>query len=197
MTEKESFQALIQRVRSGDAEAATELVKKYEPGIRRAVRIRLTNQRLQRVLDSMDICQSVMANFFVRAAAGQFELDEPGQLLKLLATMARNKLRDQVRKQSAGRRDSRRVQSGPEALEAIADPNDSPSQIVAGRELIENMRLQLSERERYLADQRTMGQDWSAIAADLGESPEALRKQLARAIDRVARQLGIDEVGDE
>ena len=33
----------------------------------------------------MDICQSVMASFFVRAALGQYQLNTPEQLLNLLA----------------------------------------------------------------------------------------------------------------
>ena len=68
-------------------QAAAELVRHYEPAIRRAVRVRLVDTRLNRLLDSMDICQSVMASFFVRAALGQYELNTPDQLLRLLATM--------------------------------------------------------------------------------------------------------------
>src|SRR5437764_4205204 len=91
MTEPGSFPDLIRRVRGGDEAAAAELVKRYEPAIRRAVRVRL-DPRLRRVCDSMDLCQAVLGSFFVRAALGQYELETPEQLLKLLATMARKKL---------------------------------------------------------------------------------------------------------
>src|SRR5437870_1877835 len=101
MSEEAAFRDLIHRVRAGEQEAAAELVRQYEPEIRRAIRLRLTDPRLNRVLDSMDICQSVMANFFVRVHAGQFELDKPEQLLRLLVTMARNRLFDQARRQQA------------------------------------------------------------------------------------------------
>src|SRR5208282_5000541 len=112
MSEPEAFQVLIERVRAGDAEAAAELVRRYEPMVRRAARVRLVDPRLGRVLDSMDICQSVMASFFVRAALGQYELNSPDQLLKLLATMARNTLANQAHGQRAARRDLRRVEGG-------------------------------------------------------------------------------------
>ena len=102
-SEPEAFPVLIERVRAGDAEAAAELVRRYEPMVRRAARVRLVDPRLGRVLDSMDICQSVMASFFLRAALGQYELNSPDQLLKLLATMARNKLANQAHGQR-GRR---------------------------------------------------------------------------------------------
>src|SRR5262249_35579497 len=54
------FRDLIVRVRLGDQRAAAELVGRYEPAIRRAVRFRLTDPRLRRTCDSMDVCQSVL-----------------------------------------------------------------------------------------------------------------------------------------
>ena len=108
MTEAPAFEDLIRRIRAGDQDAATVLVKHYEPAIRRAVRFRLADSRLGNVLESMDICQSVLASFFIRAASGQYELQTPGQLLRLLTAMARNKLTSQARKQNAQRRDRRR-----------------------------------------------------------------------------------------
>src|SRR5439155_1979963 len=101
MPENESAVELFQRVRGGDGAAAAELVRRYEPAIRRRVRVwlRLQDPRLRRVFDSMDICQSVLASFFVRAAAGQYELQDPGQLIALLFRMAQHKLAHQVARQ--------------------------------------------------------------------------------------------------
>ena len=193
-----SFVVLMGRVRAGDEAAAAELVRLYEPAIRRAIRMRLTDPRLNRLVDSMDICQSVLANFFVRAAAGQFDLESPQQLLKLLATMARNKLLDHARKQQADRRDNRRVDSGSaEALEALPASQSTPSQIIAGRDLLEQVRARLSEEERYLADQRGLGREWAEIARELGAKPDALRMKLARGLDRIAPQLGLEEVPND
>jgi RNA polymerase sigma-70 factor (ECF subfamily) len=193
VSEDPTTSELLRRIRAGDGAAAAELVRLYEPELRRAVRVKLTDPRLRRVLDSLDVCQSVLGNFFVRAAAGQFELDSPRQLLGLLVTMARNKVLDHARRQQAGRRDQRRVAGDPEALEAVADPAPSPSQVLVGRELLERVRAGLSAEERDLADQRAAGRDWAVIAAEHGGSPEALRKKLARALDRVARQIGLEE----
>ncbi len=186
-----AFRALVQRVREGDETAAAELVQHYETAIRRAVRKRLSDPQLGRVFDSMDICQSVLASFFVRLGAGQFDLEEPDQLLKLLATMARNKLYDQIRKQQAERRNVRRQEATPDALDAVAAAESSPSQIAVGKELLQAAQQLLSPQERYLAEQRGLGRDWAALAAELGGQPDALRMQLARALDRVARQLGL------
>ena len=193
MPEASDFQDLIRRVRAGDEAAATELVRSYEPAIRRAVRIRLADTRLARAFDSMDICQSVMASFFVRAALGQYELNAPDQLLRLLATMARHKLADQVDRERAECRDNRRVEEGSAETREVMTAASSPSRQVAARELLQEVRRRLSPEERQLLELRNQGLDWSAIAAQLGGSAEALRKRLARATDRVARELGLDE----
>jgi hypothetical protein len=70
--------------------------------------------------------------------------------------------------------------------------DESPSDLVAGAELLREFRSRLSDTERRLADWRAEGRDWSAIAAELGGTPEACRKQLTRAVDRVLQQLGIE-----
>jgi RNA polymerase sigma factor (sigma-70 family) len=168
------------------------LVRHYEPEIRRIVRVRLSDPRLGRVLDSMDICQSVLGGFFVRAAAGQFELDNSEQLLKLLLTMARNCIRDKARRQHAQRRDNRlQAADGDEILQGIAG-GTTPSQIVANRELLQEVRSRLTEQERWLATQRALGRDWPELAAETGESAEALRKRLRRGLDRVVAELGLE-----
>jgi RNA polymerase sigma-70 factor (ECF subfamily) len=194
VSDEPNTRQLLERIRAGDADAAAELVRRYEPEIRRAIRVKLTDPRLRRVLDSVDVCQSVLGNFFIRAAAGQFEADHPRQLLGLLVTMARNKVLDHARRQQADRRDQRRMDAGAaEGLEQVADGRPSPSSIVAGRELLDEVRRRLSSEERELADLRAQGRDWAAIAAERGGSAEALRKKLSRALDRVARELGLEE----
>jgi RNA polymerase sigma-70 factor (ECF subfamily) len=195
MSNDDHFRTLIEQVRAGNEQAAAELVRQYVPAIRRAVRMRLTDPRLNRILDSMDICQSVMASFFVRASEGQFDMDSPDQLIKLLVTMARNKLLDQARKQQATRRDQRRVEpANPEDLEALPGHGSSPSEVLLGKELLQRVRDELEEDERYLVDQRLLGREWPEIAAELGERPDTLRMRLTRAINRIARRLGLDEV---
>jgi RNA polymerase sigma-70 factor (ECF subfamily) len=193
MSEVEDFQELIRRVRAGDEDAAAELVRHYEPAIRRAVRFRLGDTRLRRTCDSMDICQAVLGSFFVRAASGQYELSTPEQLLKLLATMARNKLVKQVHRQRADCRDHRRLAPGPVEEHALTAADPTPSRQVAARELLAEAHKRLSEEERRLVEMRNQGRDWADIARELGEGPEALRKRLARAVQRVAGELGLDE----
>jgi RNA polymerase sigma-70 factor (ECF subfamily) len=192
MPDVRTFPELIRLVRAGDQDAASELVRRFAPAVRRAARFRLGDARLARLLESTDICQSVLASFFVRAALGQFEIDTPDELLRLLAAMTRNKVANQVERDRAARRDNRRVV--PTGVEEV-DPQDggpSPSHLVATRDLLRAARERLSPDERRVADLRGEGRGWEEIAADLGDSPEAVRKRFARAVDRVAGELDLE-----
>lgn len=196
MSDSESFQALIGRMRAGDAHAAEELVRRYEPTVRRVARVRLVDARLRRQLDTMDICQSVMASFFVRAAMGQYELETPEQLLRLLSTMARNKLANQASHHRAAVRDNRRLDPGGLEAGEVAGRDGSPSRQVAARELLDEARRRLTDDEKRLLDLRDEGREWAEIATLVNGSPEALRKKLARAIERVAAEIGLGDHSD-
>jgi DNA-directed RNA polymerase specialized sigma24 family protein len=188
-----SFRDLIRRVRAGDQQAATDLVRQYEPAIHKAIRAPLVSLRLHRLLESADISQSVLANFFLRTTAGWFQLDDPEQLLKLLTTMARNQVRDEARRHQAECRDWRRLapDASGESLDTLMDTGPTPSKIVAGHELVAEVYRRLPDEERELVEERVQGTAWAAIAAQRGDQPEALRKRLTRALDRVFHQLGL------
>ena len=193
MVDIPSIDELLRRVRAGDQDAAAVLVKRYEPAIRRAVRFRLPEAGLGPLLDSMDICQSVLGSFFIRAATGQYKLETPEQLLKLLTTMARNKLISHARRHHAQRRDSRRVSAADEDAGRFVSPRQSPSKLVAQRDLLQEIERRLSPDERRMLELRNEGHEWTTIALELGGSADTLRRRLSRALDRVAAQLGLDD----
>jgi hypothetical protein len=58
-----------------------------------------------------------MASFFVRASAGQYDLEQPDQLLRLVVVMTRHQLSKQERRHCAGRRNCGR--------NVVADPRNS------------------------------------------------------------------------
>jgi RNA polymerase sigma-70 factor (ECF subfamily) len=188
----DSFSDLLRRVRSGDEDAAASLVQCYEQALQRFIRFRLADPALRRVIDSLDVCQSVLASFFVRATAGQYDLDSPAQLQALLLKMARNKLAMQFRRHHTQKRHGPQVDATLEEL-APATPDASPGRLVAGRELLQEVRRRLSEEERQLADLRAHGEGWAAIALQVGGTPDGCRMKLTRALDRVTSELGLEE----
>jgi RNA polymerase sigma-70 factor (ECF subfamily) len=187
------FDLLWKRLRDGEPSAADELLKRYEPEIRRYVRFRLTDPSLRRIVDSLDICQSVFGRFFVQLSTGAIEFDKPQQLRALLRTMARNRLYDAVRHEHADRRDVRRVRSDEAALDAAGDSAETPSQMVAAEELLAAVKAQLSAEEQYLIEQKLSGRPWAELASELGGTAEALRKRATRALDRAVGALGLVE----
>lgn len=194
MAEPESFVDFIRRVRAGDERAAEEVVRKYEPIVRRELRMNMNDQRIGRIVDSVDICQSIWSSFFLRAAAGQYDLETPNHLVKLLMSMAKHKLASQARQQHRLKRDVNRTESNGELINALTDQGqDTPSAIVSGRELMAVIEEQLSNEERQVADLRREGLSWPEVAERLGGTAQARRMQMDRAADRVARQIGIDE----
>jgi RNA polymerase sigma-70 factor (ECF subfamily) len=192
-----TFDSLIRRVRSRDAQAAADLVKQYERVVRLEVRMRLGDPRLRRVFDSMDVCQSVLASFFVRAAAGQFDIDRPDQLVRLLVGMARNKVAFTARTQRAQRRDNRRQQAYDPQVYEPAAAGASPAEAVAQADLLDQIRSRLNDEERQLADLRGQNYEWAEIAERVGGTAQGRRKQLARALDRVGKDLGLEELNHE
>jgi RNA polymerase sigma factor (sigma-70 family) len=193
MDSDQSFENLLDRVRQGDEPASAELVRLYEAEVRRFVRYRMQGPRMRRLLDSLDVCQSVFAKFFACVGAGKFELHHPRQLQQLLLKFANNKLLDHYRKQAAVRHGGV-VKIEGETVDWVADPATQPTTQVENRELVDLLRSRLSADEQGLLDQWMNGEDWPAIAAPIGLSAEAVRKRFTRAIDRAAKELGWEEM---
>ena len=192
MSSSGNFDELLTRLRAGDEAAARELLNSYEGEIRLVVRHRLTSAAMRRQLDTMDVCQSVFGEFFVRMALGQFDLNESKDIVKLLATMARNRVLHHARRQHAARRDVRKQADHDFQEFDVAGRDSTPSQMVAGRELLDAVRGRLTPDELALAEQRAQNIPWNEIAVARGEKPDALRVRLARAIERVTQELGLE-----
>lgn len=192
--EPQDFQDLVRRVRAGDEAAAAALVRRYEPEIRREVRLRLRGSRMRRVVETMDICNSVLGRFFVRAAVGEFDLQSPGQLLGLLIKMTENRVIDWSRRLQAQRRDIRRERGlGELPDEGIGLASDDPSPTAEARaaDLLEQFRARIRPEERQVADLRAAGTPWPEIGERLGKNPDTLRRQWDETRERVARELGL------
>jgi RNA polymerase sigma-70 factor (ECF subfamily) len=192
MNDEAPFDELLERVRRGEPAAASELVRKYEFAIRVAVRTRLSDPALRRQFDSMDICQSVLASFFVRVSAGQFDLRDPRQLVALLTRMARNKLAMHARSQYRLRRDVRRDADDPDHSAQLTDKTPDPQQQVLDRELLHRAYDLMDSDIRQIAERRSQGETWIDIAAQLGGTADARRRQFVRAMDRIAHTLEIE-----
>ncbi len=184
MESDSEFQQLLDRVRQNDESAITELIRRYEPVVRTMVRawLRPWEARLRKLFDSADICQSVLAWFFLKGATERDDLSRPEDLRRLFLVMVRNRVFYQVRRHKK----TREVVA---LNEDAASKELPPDELLAGRELMEAIRHRLTPEEAELAQRRVEGLTWGEIAAELGGSADGRRMQLARAAERLARDL--------
>lgn len=193
MPQSNTFAKFLSRIRSGDRDAAEALVREYEPILLREIRLRLTDPRLHRLYDSADICQSVLRSFFVRAAAGQYELSSARDLRHLLVTMAYHKIATKARRLRRPGPERDQVVDSAAELHTLADRHPSVEEKFLNRDLVQAVCSRLPEEERVLAELRGQGYTWAAISDHLGGTAEGRRKQLARALDRVLHEMGLEE----
>ena len=189
MLSDDEFNSLMASAREGDSDAARRLVELYEPEIRRAARVRLTDSKLRRIVDSIDICQSVFGKFFLKAQSPDgIDLQRPEQLLGLLVTMTRNRVIDEHRRQTAQKRNA-----GEGVVEAVADilvaDEPGPRTDLELGDLLEKVHSHMSDEEREAADLRGQGLSWDEVAARLGGSPDSHRKRLDRAFQRIRSEM--------
>src|SRR5262245_31034745 len=139
------FQRLIAAIRQGDRQLADHLVRKVEPYLRSAIHLRLADSKLRRVLDSMDLCQSVLADLFARGGSGWSGQETEGHIRRKILKMAFNKLVSKARHERSNRGS---LPNGRDLL----DMAPSPSQVVTNLELGTAIRNRLSETEQWLFD---------------------------------------------
>ena len=182
---------LLARVRHGDEEAARQLVRRYESAIRVAVRTHLSDPRLRRQFDSLDVCQSVLRSFFFHMTGGGYDLQAPAQLLALLTKMAQNKLGTRARDQFRQRRDVRRLaQVAVEDVDVTSrEPN--PTRQIEDQDLLDRALDMMSPEIRAIAVRRMDGELWPKIARAMGGTPDARRKQFERALVPIADSLNV------
>ncbi len=184
------FAGWMRRVRGGDPAAVAEFVARYGPQIRRAIRVRGTGGRLQRVLDSEDLCQTVMRRFFEHVGDANAPAEDPASLLNWLLEVARNRLREQHRRDRAAKRGGdRQREVGPAALDQLAGVDCNIEGRAADRDLLAWLMRQMTPDQRLVAERRAVGEAWSDIARDLETTAEALRKRYRRGLDAIVKGL--------
>ncbi len=193
MTEPDLLE-LVRRAAGRDEVAATELVRRFQPELRRIVRFQLTDPGLRRFLDSLDVCQSVFAAFFAQLQAGELRFEHTQQLAGLLGLMARHKVIDLGRRHRAVRRGGGPPADLPDGLaDLVADLAPPPDEALADRDLVRGVRARLPAADQEVLDLWLDGHGWVDIAAAVGGRPDALRKRLGRAVDAAAVELGLLE----
>jgi RNA polymerase sigma factor (sigma-70 family) len=181
MSDAGSITCLIPGVRNRDDVAIEALWRRYVPRVRGVARPAV------RALppgagDEEDVAQSSFRAFFAAAANGFApELENRDQLWRYLATIARNKAADRVRRETRGRRGGgQSPESGP--LSHFVSSEASPSQIVHGREVLDRLfaELEVSDEAklRAVAIMRLEGASVQDIASELNCTTRTVQRKL-------------------
>jgi len=174
------FPNLMARLRRGDGDAATEVVRRYAQRL-----VALARGRLDRVIrtkvDPEDVMQSVYASFFRRQAEGDFELDDWDGLWALLAVITLRKCGHRAEYFHAAMRDVRRESEGAEL--PAADP--TPSHAAMLTETVEALMRDLDGRERDMLALSLQGHDTAAISAEVGRTERTVQRVLKKVRERL------------
>lgn len=190
------FDERIALLRAGDPGVIQQFVSDYEPFLRRALRAKLTKAALRHVADSNDLSQSVLGSFLIRIRNGEFQITEEKDLGRLLMTFAIRKFAALSRREYAGKRDRKRVRRI-KSDSCLIDPATNPEVTVEKQELLEEVCRRLNASDLQLFELRQSGQSWDQISQMLDRDPALLRKQLSRALNRIAAELNEDRRHDE
>ena len=185
-------QHLIVLAKDGDESALEQLCRVYSERVRWIVRLRMGGE-IRSKLESMDLVQDV----FISALRdlGNFTYKNEGDFLRWLSKIAENRLRDNLDKLHANKRDIHkevRFDSHRPTTEnsfvGTVEPIDltTPSAIMSKREDLTKLAKALDalkpEYRKVIVLTKIDGLSYKEIADKLGKSGDAVRMLVSRAI---------------
>ena len=167
--------ALLDDARAGDEAAFTRIVARYHPDLLRIGFV---------VCGDVDAAEEAAQSAWVVAWRRLADLRDGAKLRPWLMSIAANEARQLTR--SKRRRSLREI--------AVLDPSTPPMDAMAADRVdLANALTMLEPRDRELLGLRYLaGMDSAEIGKAVGMSPTAVRSRLARARERLRKELGDD-----
>ncbi|QDU49458.1 protein kinase domain-containing protein [Gimesia panareensis] len=181
-------QQLLQMYQAGRNEAATVIFDRYVARLTALAHSRI-GSKLRRRVDAEDIVQSAYRSFFVHAQQDEYQVNQAGDLWRLLAGITLHKLYGQIEKHTAARRSIDHEAPTDLPLTAATLPEASPEEAVA---IVEELRLvfrDLQPEERLVLTASLQGQENSEISRTIEKSERTVRRLLASARRKVEQRL--------
>ena len=183
MAEAPREDVLVSRWRAGDQEAARQIFERYVSQLLTLASRRIS-QRLASRVDPEDIVQSVFRTFFHRAREGQFQIDDPDDLCKLLARITVHKTLRQIAFHRRAKRDACQEagQGDAEAdhMMSLLASEPTPEDTVALYDQMEHFLGQLGTEDRRILQMRMEGYSNVEIADKLNITDRKIRRLLER-----------------
>ncbi|MFC1634691.1 sigma-70 family RNA polymerase sigma factor [Planctomycetota bacterium] len=185
-------QELVVLAQGGDNSALDQLCRVYGERVHRIVRFRM-GRELRGKLESMDLVQDA----FVAAVRdlGDFEYRDEGDFLRWMSKIAENRIRDNLKRLHADKRDICREVPNDHSISIAGDSparmpepirTTTPSVIMSISEELDKlenaMNLLKPEYREVIVLNQIEGLSLKKIGDRLGKSPDAVRMLAARAM---------------
>ena len=190
-------QRLISLAKNGDKSALDRLFKVYSERVLRIVRLRM-GRELRSKMESMDLVQDA----FISALRGleDFTYANEGDFLRWMSRIAENRIRDNLEKLHADKRDIRKEiplnnnrQAEQDSFVGVKGPVDSttPSVIMSRREDFNKLEKAMDklkpEYKKVILLAKMEGMSHKEIAERLNKNSHSTRSLLARALTALSR----------
>jgi len=183
---------LVALAKDGDESALDRLCRIYSERVRWVVRLRMGGE-MRSKLESMDLVQDAL--IYAVRDLGKFTYKNEGDFLLWLSRIVENRLRDNLDKLHANKRDihkevrldSYKPATGKSFAGAVG-PVDytTPSAIMSKREDLARLALAIDalkpEYRKVIVLTKIEGLSYKEIADQIGKSPDAVRMLVSRAI---------------
>jgi RNA polymerase sigma-70 factor (ECF subfamily) len=182
----------MDRLRRGEEAAAVEVFHHFARRLIGLARVRL-GARLRQKVDPEDILQSVFKSFFVRQAAGAYDLDSWDSLWALLTVITLRKCGYRTRHFRAACRDLQREAAPARSQddsaanwEAIArDP--TPAEAACLTETVEQLLRGFDDRDRCIVELALQGYKAPEISTQVGLAERSVYRVLGRVQTKLER----------
>ena len=186
---------LVALAQAGGESALDQLCRVYGARVLWIIRLRM-GRELRSRLESMDVVQDVLMSAL--KDLGNFTYKTEGDFLRWLSRIAENRLRNQLQRLHANKRDIRKeVQlnsyrptvedSFVAALDAV--DTTTPSAIMSKREELDKLAKAIDvlkpEYRQVIVMTKIEGLSYKEIGERLGKSSEAVRKLVSRALEEL------------
>jgi RNA polymerase sigma factor (sigma-70 family) len=185
----ESIDTLLQKLTSGDADAAEQVFRKYEPYLRIIVRRRLSPQ-MRAKFDSIDIVQSVWLHLLTSFQKAGFCFADVDHLRAFLVQLTRHRLIDRLRRHRLAIERERPLEGPVEDTALGTSPQ--PIDIVQTDELWEQLLELCPPAHVEILHMKRDGNLTGEVAARTGLNEGSIR----RILSTLAKRLAIRQAED-
>jgi RNA polymerase sigma factor (sigma-70 family) len=173
------LEALLSRLRAGDAKAAEWVWSECYPKLAQVAQRRLSRHLV--AADGEDVAASAMRTFYRRMSMGQFpSIADVHDLWALLTTLTVRKANDLRKREYASKRDSARTTRDHDLLQGIPVNAPTAEMLAYFGETLERLLDPLDEQQRDVLLLRLQGLRNDEIASQVGISQRTVERWISQ-----------------